>query len=188
MSTGRGNEEIIMRPLTERETHALAAAAGDHERNHNLYEGAYGRDNAKGPDAKSAPQTDEQIFQKLEAQAISRQNSTAPIEKGEGYFQLLGRMHKDWTGDHLLKEAHRLKDINQHSDTLKIGQRLSLISDTELHRAVKDKMDAFKHASPEKRKEMLAEARRQVLPDVQITHGPVAKPHPIPLPPIRPRS
>jgi len=172
MSTGRGNEEITMRPLTAREEHALAAAA-DHERHHNLYEGAYGKDTAKAPDAKSAPQTDEQIFQKLERQLISRQHSTAPVEKGEGYFQVLGRMHKDWSGDHLMKEAHRLKDINHNNDHLKIGQRLSLVSDAELQRAVKDKMTVFEHASPAQRKEMLAEARRQVLPDVQITHQPV---------------
>jgi len=197
MSTGRSHEEITMRPLTAREEQALAAAASDHERHHNLYQGAYGREGAKGPDAKTpdtktpdakaAPQTDAQIFQKLETQLIKHQNSTAPVEKGEGYYQVLGRMHKDWSGDHINKEAHRLKDINQHSDHLKIGQRLSLISDAELQRAVKDKMAAFEHANPQQRKEMLAEARRQVLPEIHITHGPVPKPHQIPLPIPRPQ-
>ena len=119
-----------------------------------------------GPDAREREQ-----FKQLETQLITQLNRTAPVARGEGYYQVLQRMHKDWTPEHLYDEAHRIKNYNHNDNELRVGQRLSTISDWMKDHAVKEKMDAFEKASPEERKRMIAEVQKQIVPDVPVSRG-----------------
>ncbi|MBS1997321.1 MAG: hypothetical protein JSS86_13465 [Cyanobacteria bacterium SZAS LIN-2] len=121
------------------------------------------------PNAAIDPKESE-AFKHLATKLIEQQNRTAPVAKGEGYYQVLQRMHKDWTPEHLYDEAHRIKNYNHNSNELRVGQRLSTISDWQKDHAVKERMAAFEKATPEQRKQMLAEVQKQIVPDKPVVH------------------
>ena len=118
------------------------------------------------PEAKEREQ-----FKQLETALITQLNRTAPVARGEGYYQVLQRMHKDWTPEQLYDQAHRIKNINHNDNELRVGQRLSTISDWEKEHAVKERMTAFEKASPEERKRMIDEVRKQIVPDAPVSRG-----------------
>ena len=113
--------------------------------------------------AKQAEQTkaDRDLFEKAAAQSIDHHTKSLPVRLGEGYYQVVSRMHKDWSAEHRLKEAHHLKNLNGHSSELRVGQRLPLVSNGEKAEEVKKRMEEFDQATPEQRKQMVAEAREQ---------------------------
>jgi hypothetical protein len=60
-----------------------------------------------------------------------------PVQRTEGYFQVLQRMHKDMDGHDLAVAAHRIKwDLNGGKNELKVGDTFRVISEEELNKKV----------------------------------------------------
>ena len=66
--------------------------------------------------------------------AIVDRTSTLPLLPGEGYYQVLKRMHSDAPAEKLAQEAHRIKTINHDRDILRVGERLATATDAERQR------------------------------------------------------
>jgi hypothetical protein len=60
-----------------------------------------------------------------------------PVQRTEGYFQVLQRMHKDMDDHDLALAAHRIKwDLNGGKNELKVGDTFRVISEDELNKKV----------------------------------------------------
>jgi hypothetical protein len=86
-----------------------------------------------------------------------------PLQRGEGYYQMLHRMHPDWNGKHTAQEAHHIKQLNGGKDQLKVGDVLQLYSPQEKTARLKSKMEAFDKAEPKEKLKAIAEAAKPEL-------------------------
>lgn len=88
------------------------------------------------------------------------QNKSLPARAGEGYYQVLDRMHPDWSPQEKVKEARRLREFN--GPELKVGQRFALHTPAETDAARAQSNDIYDKAPPEDRKAMLSDLTAQV--------------------------
>ncbi|MBC7999827.1 MAG: hypothetical protein IAF58_17870 [Leptolyngbya sp.] len=81
------------------------------------------------------------LKERLKTQIIA-ETSTLPILPGEGYYQVLERMHPLWKPEVLVEEAHRIKAINDQREILRAGEKLATENEQyrqrELERRLKE--------------------------------------------------
>jgi uncharacterized protein YuzE len=118
--------------------------------------------------ATEKDQKDRNQFEMALARVVNHQTESLPVRPGEGYYQVVSRMHKDWSDEAIMKETHRVKDLNGRSDELKVGQRLPLISKEEKAAGIKKQIDAFDQATPDQRKQMIAQVSKQAESYAQV--------------------
>jgi hypothetical protein len=120
-------------------------------------------------------------YQKDLTAVIDQQAQSSPVRLGEGYYQVVSRMHQDWSDERIMKETHRIKDLNGDNDELRVGQRLPMLSDEEKAARLTRHMDAFDQATPAQRAHMIAHlaketercAREASAPERQTQETPV---------------
>jgi hypothetical protein len=100
-------------------------------------------------------------YEKMLSHEVDQRHLSSTVRRGEGYFQVVERMHKNWSEEKINKEAHRIKDLNGDSDELRVGQRLPMISKEEKAAEVKKQMEKFDQAAPEQRSRMLEHLKKE---------------------------
>lgn len=98
------------------------------------WNGVRARQKFKLTDGTETVLTDRQKLERKIWDQVVDETSTVPVKRGEGYYQVLERMHPDWTPERLSEETRRIKRINGNRDVLKEGERLPTATDEERKR------------------------------------------------------
>lgn len=102
---------------------------------------------AESSDGKTSAQTErEKLIEQLRRKVID-ETSTLPLLRGEGYYQVLERMHPGTRAEDLVKEAHRIKHINSDRDILYVGERLATATQEERQREVEKRLKELDDAA-----------------------------------------
>lgn len=100
------------------------------------------------------------VQQLMQAQA-DQTSQSSPVQRKEGYWQVLHRMFPNMSTDDLNKKAHEIKQLNGNRDVLKVGERLKLMSDDDKNKAVQQQLAQYDQLSPEDKAKVVAQAKAQ---------------------------
>ena len=101
--------------------------------------GANGQPRDVSPDSVAKPRKAERD-ERAEKQ-VDEEQKTPALRKGEGYFQALRRMHPDWDGGKVNKEAHRIKEANGGRTNLHAGERFDTMTPEQRKEAIAKRSD-----------------------------------------------
>jgi hypothetical protein len=103
----------------------------------NLLAGA--KSNAKPAPETNGQQSDEKKHIQEVTEKVVSDSSSLPVQRGEGYFQVLKRMNPKMSEHELAVAAHHLKkDFNNDKNELKVGERFLLISQADVQKKVEE--------------------------------------------------
>lgn len=120
---------------------------------------------AAGPPAKTGDATgtlsdaDKAKVQQLIQKNVEDAAVSVPIKKGEGYYQVIRRMHPEMKPEDAVKAARHMRELNGGNVNLKVGDKLPLMSDDEKKAAAQQAMDDFNKLSPADQASAIAQAK-----------------------------
>ncbi|HEY9759953.1 MAG TPA: hypothetical protein V6C97_32635 [Oculatellaceae cyanobacterium] len=100
------------------------------------------------------------VQQLMQAQA-DQMSQSSPVQRKEGYWQVLHRMFPNMSTDDLNKKAHEIKQLNGNRNVLKVGEQLKLMSDDDKNKAVQQQLAQYDQLSPEDKAKVVAQAKAQ---------------------------
>jgi hypothetical protein len=120
---------------------------------------------AAGPPAKTGDATgtlsdaDKAKVQQLIQKNVEDAAVSVPVKKGEGYYQVIRRMHPEMKPEDAVKAARHMRELNGGNVNLKVGDKLPLMSDDEKKAAAQQAMDDFSKLSPADQASAIAQAK-----------------------------
>ena len=133
---------------------------------------------ATNPAAKPADATDttsdadKAKVQQLIQKTIDDASVSLPVKRGEGYYQVLKRMHPEMSPEDAVKQARHMRDLNGGNINLKVGDKLPMMSADEKKAQAQAQMDAFNKLAPADKANAIA-AAQTAFPDAPAPAAPV---------------
>jgi hypothetical protein len=116
----------------------------------------------------AAAQADRAKVQQFLQAQVDQAAVSSPVQRGEGYWQVLHRMYPQMSTDDLNKQAHAIKQLNGSANVLKVGQTLKLMSDDQKTAALQQQLAQYDQLSPADKAKLVAQAK-QAIPDTAAT-------------------
>lgn len=114
---------------------------------------------------------DKAKVQQLIQKTIDDASISLPVKRGEGYYQVLKRMHPDMAPEDAVKQARHMRDLNGGNINLKVGDKLPMMSAAENKAQVQAQMDLFNKLPADQKAQAIA-AARAAYPDAPAPAAP----------------
>jgi hypothetical protein len=122
-------------------------------------------------DASTVSDADKAKVQQFIQKNVDDNSVSAPVKRGEGYYQVIRRMNPDMTPEDAVKAARHMRDLNGGNINLKVGDKLPLMSDADKKAQAQQAMDAFSKMSPADQAKTIA-AAKAAFPDAPAPAAP----------------